>query len=363
MENRKIVGIWLLIGCGIITIMMALGSATRLTGSGLSIVKWDLVSGIVPPLNHNEWVTLFNQYKHSPQYRDVNKGMSLSSYKSIFWWEYFHRLLGRFIGFFFIGQLLYFYFKGMIKKPMIKRYIYILIGLGIVGSWGWFMVKSGLINVPRVSPYRLAIHLFLAFSFYTFVFWTAMNMLLPNKNDNIPDNQRDYFRKFSLILLILLGVQILYGGFMSGLRAAIYYPSFPLFNGRLIPANLFTLTPFWRNFIENQNFVNLVHRILPLIIGLLIIAFWWKGRKVFRSKRMNVANNLLVFALLLQITLGALTVVNSNKGFIPVDFGVLHQQGAVLLLTIMLFISHQLHKTKNILEAEIPENKRTIAVS
>jgi cytochrome c oxidase assembly protein subunit 15 len=347
MKNRKVIAIWLLIGCGIIASMMSIGAATRLTGSGLSIVKWDLVVGVVPPLNNQEWMKSFNEYKQSPQYKDVNKGMSLSSYKSIFWWEYFHRLLGRFIGLFFIGQLFYFYFKNMIKNPMVKKYIYILIGLGIVGSWGWFMVKSGLINVPRVSPYRLAIHLLLAFSLYTYVFWTAIDLILPFKKDNIRERYQNKFRTYSLIILGLLGVQILFGGLMSGLRASLYYPSFPLMNGHFIPDNMLVLSPFWVNFFENQNLVNFIHRTLPYIIGILIILFWWRGRSVFTSKRLIIANNLLVLALLLQITLGAFTVIHS-LGNIPVGLGVAHQGGAVILLTVMLFMSNQLHDTKEI---------------
>jgi len=361
MKNRKIIGIWLLIGCGIIATMMSIGAATRLTGSGLSIVKWDLVIGTVPPLTHQEWMKSFNEYKQSPQYKDVNKGMSLGAYKSIFWWEYFHRLLGRLIGIFFIGQLLYFYMKGMITRPIIKKYIYIITGLGIVGAWGWFMVKSGLINVPRVSPYRLAIHLLLAFSLYTFVLWTALNLILPHKEDNVPKEKREYFRKYSLVILTLLGIQILFGGLMSGLRASLFYPSFPLMNGHIIPDNMFALSPFWVNFFENQNFVNFVHRTLPYVIGILIIVFWWKGRKTFTSKRMIVAGNLLVIALFLQITLGALTVLNSI-GNIPTGLGVMHQEGAVLLLTTMLFISNQLHASVRDEDVKIESKIKTTTV-
>jgi len=362
MEDKKNIGTWLLIGCGIIAVMMSIGAATRLTGSGLSIVKWNLVVGTVPPLNHKAWMKSFDAYKKSPQYKDVNKGMTLKAYQSIFWWEYFHRLLGRLIGFFFIGQLIYFYMKGMITKSIIKRYIYILVGLGIVGGWGWFMVKSGLNTVPRVRPYRLAIHLSLAFSLYTYILWQGLNLVTSSKSDNVKESQQNSIRKLSVVILSLLGIQIFFGGLMSGLRASLYYPSFPLMNGHFIPNNMFALSPFWINFFENQNFVNFVHRTLPYIIGILIIIFWWRGRKAFTSKRMSIARNLLIIALFLQITLGALTVLHS-KGSIPTVLGVMHQEGAVLLFTTMLFLYNQLCFSSSTSKENITEEFKAIAAS
>ncbi|HKI47030.1 MAG TPA: COX15/CtaA family protein [Balneolales bacterium] len=336
MTQKKKIAVWLWIGCGMIAIMVNIGAITRLTGSGLSIVHWDVVTGVIPPLTHHQWERAFRAYQQSPQYKLVNEGMTLSGFKAIFWWEFIHRLLGRTIGMYFIFQLIFFYWKGWLNKTLIRKYVAIILWVGVVGAWGWYMVKSGLINQPWVSPYRLTVHLILALSLFSYIFWNALTLWRtddPSVENTIPV----FLKRIMSALLILFGVQIIYGGLMSGLHGALFFPTFPLMHGRLIPGDLFIISPFWRNFFENGNLVNAIHRTLPWFIAILIFVFAIKGLKSFSSKSIRTATGLLVAAVVLQITLGALTVINSTV-HIPVFFAAAHQFGALIMLTLLLFI-------------------------
>lgn len=352
MKSDRFIAKWLLAGCVLIMAMVSIGAITRLTGSGLSIVEWNVVTGTVPPLNRAEWNKSFKEYKQSPQYKDVNSGMDLASFKSIFWWEYFHRLLGRFIGIFFIFQFVYFYYRKQLSRDMVKKYITIILGVGVVGAWGWFMVKSGLINVPRVSPYRLAIHLSLALTLLSFILWTALDLLYPQKSSDMKFESRITMKRLSTGVLVLLAFQIFFGGLMSGLRGAVTFHSFPLMDGRIIPLNMFFMKPFVVNFFENSNLVNFIHRTMPYVITILIFILWWKGHNDLKSTHLKIVINLLPLMVLVQITFGAVTVLNSY-GTVPVFWGTIHQAGAEILLILVLIMTNQLQKQKNVAANEI----------
>ncbi len=344
MSHEKKIAVWLWIGCVLIAIMVNIGAITRLTGSGLSIVHWDVVTGVVPPLTHHQWEQAFKAYQQSPQYELMNEGMTLAGFQSIFWWEFTHRLLGRTIGMFFIFQLIFFYWKGWLNRSLIKKYVIIILWVGVVGAWGWYMVKSGLINQPWVSPYRLTVHLILALSLFSYTFWNAMTLWhsdsLPT-NHNVPQN----LKGLTLTILILFGIQIIYGGLMSGLHGALFFPTFPLMHGRLIPGDLFIISPFWKNFFENGNMVNAIHRTLPCIISILIVIYAKKGLHASRDKTFRFVIWLLIASVILQITLGALTVINSSV-HIPVFFAAAHQFGALIMLTLLLIISWNIFKNR-----------------
>jgi len=342
MSHEKKIAVWLFLGCALIAIMVNIGAITRLTGSGLSIVHWDVVAGAIPPLTHQQWEQAFKAYQQSPQYELLNKGMTLSGFQSIFWWEFIHRLLGRTIGMFFIFQLLFFYWKGWLSRSLIKRYVIIILWVGVVGAWGWYMVKSGLINQPWVSPYRLTVHLILALSLFSYIFWNALTLWHSDRSPELGEAPQN-LKRLTLIILVLFVIQIIYGGLMSGLHGALFFPTFPLMHGRLIPNDLFILSPFWKNFFENGNLVNAIHRTLPWILSVLVVILAVSGLRKFKDRKLRLSIWLLIDSPILQNTLGALTVINSTV-HIPVFFAAAHQFGALIMLTLLLFIGWHMFK-------------------
>ena len=338
-SNHKAIAVWLLICCATIFGMIILGGVTRLTGSGLSMVEWAPIMGILPPLNQAEWQETFLLYQQFPEYQLKNFHMTLDDFKSIFWFEYGHRLLGRSIGIIFLLPFLFFLFRGKIEKALTPKLIIMFVLGGLQGLMGWYMVKSGLINDPHVSQYRLTAHLGLAVVIYTYMFWVALGLLYPKMND-ISQNVDNKIGRLALIITGIVVITILSGGFVAGTRAGFAFNTFPLMDGRLIPAGLFDQSPLWRNFFENIVTVQFDHRVLATLLFIMIPVFWLKAGKIELQPLARTGRHLLLAALALQIMLGISTLLL----VVPVALAAAHQAGAIILLTAALFISQQLHR-------------------
>lgn len=315
--------------------MVVLGGVTRLTGSGLSIVRWEPITGVLPPLSEKAWEQVFELYQESPEYRLKNKGISLDGFKTIFWFEYAHRLLGRLIGVIFLVPLLYFVARGRVGRPLIPKLVLMFVLGGLQGLLGWYMVKSGLVNDPHVSPYRLTAHLGLAFLIYAYMFWVAMDLLYP------PEPHRQIMERPRLssvvpLLTLLAFITALSGGFVAGTRAGFAYNTFPLMDGRLVPEGMLTLDPLWRNFFENVTTVQFDHRVLAILLFVAIPLFWWGAGRQALAPRVRIGLHVLLLALLVQISLGITTLLLR----VPVALGAAHQGGALLLLTACLYLWH-----------------------
>ena len=338
-NHHKSIGIWLLICCLAIYGMVVLGGVTRLTGSGLSMVDWRPVTGILPPLSHEQWEETFAAYQQSPEFRKVNRDMNLDGFKGIFWLEYLHRVLGRLIGVIFLVPLLYFIARRRISKPLVPKLVAIFVLGGLQGLMGWYMVKSGLVQDPHVSQYRLTAHLGLAFVIYAYIFWLALDLLAPITRSSQEDNARG-FRRLAWTVSGLVFVTALSGGFVAGLKAGLAYNTFPLMAGRLIPEGLGTLEPAWKNLFENVTTVQFDHRLLATLLFFLIPALWLLGRKTALSRSARVGLHLLLLALFIQIALGISTLLLS----VPIPLAAAHQGGALALFTLALYVSHQMRQ-------------------
>ncbi|CAM2006791.1 COX15/CtaA family protein [Acanthopleuribacter pedis] len=333
-QHRKPVAAWLAVVCTLTFGMIILGGLTRLTDSGLSMVDWDPIMGAVPPLNEQDWAEVFDQYRQSPQYLKENKGMPLEDFKFIFYMEYFHRLLGRFIGSVFALPWLFFAIRGWVKRPMIRHGLAILVLGGAQGVIGWYMVQSGLVDVPRVSHFRLAIHLSLGIALFSYVLCLAFAVFLPHR-DHQDGDLLPRLTLPSLTALTLVGLQIVSGAFVAGLRAGHAYNTFPMMHGSFLPSAAWSYTPWISNFLENPVMVQFVHRWFAWVVAAAVVALFVAFGRRLHSRRLRVSFILLLACLGLQVTLGVLTLLTR----VPVSLGSLHQAGAVILWSILLFIS------------------------
>lgn len=315
--------------------MVVLGGFTRLTGSGLSMVDWRPLMGWLPPFSDAEWQRVFEMYQQSPEFLKVNAHMDVDAFKGIFWLEFLHRLLGRTIGIVFLLPFIFFFVKGYIRAREWPKYLLMFILGGMQGVLGWYMVKSGLVDNPHVSQYRLTAHLSAAFLIYAYMFWVAMSLLFPASGKV----EHPWYRK-SLAMTILTSVTIISGGFVAGLKAGKIYNTFPMMGDYWIPPGTMALEPFWRNFFDNMTTVQLDHRILAITTFIVIISFWIKARKAELPSRTRPAVNALLHTALLQVILGITTLVLS----VPVILGATHQAVAMLLFTISIYILHSLRR-------------------
>ncbi|SHL35734.1 cytochrome c oxidase assembly protein subunit 15 [Nitrosospira sp. Nsp11] len=334
---HKPIAIWLLVCCALVFAMVVVGGVTRLTHSGLSIVEWQPIVGTMPPLGQSDWDELFEKYHQTPQYKKINVGMSLEEFKGIFWWEYFHRLLGRVIGLAFFVPFVYFIARKAIDKPLGLKLAGIFLLGGLQGGMGWYMVKSGLVDNPHVSQYRLTAHLGLAFAIYAAMFWVALGLLYP-VGTSLTSTGLGGLRRFSNALTTLIFIMILSGGFVAGIQAGFAYNTFPLMNGHIIPPELFILEPWYRNFFDNMATVQFDHRLIAWMLAILIPIFWFKSRKLPLSGSARLACTLLMVMLGIQISLGISTLLL----VVPLPLAAAHQAGAVLLLTAALWVNYQL---------------------
>lgn len=325
---------WLFTGCFLIFIMVIIGGITRLTNSGLSISDYRLITGTVPPLNEQEWTEAFELYKQYPEYQKLHYHFNLEDFKGIYFWEWLHRLTGRLIGLVFIIPFLYFLFTKQLSGPTIKKTI-ILLGLGAFqGFMGWYMVKSGLVDMPAVSHYRLAAHLMTAFITFAYAFWVAMDLLYPKKK-SIDKGFRNLVRVGMGVLL----VQIIWGAFVAGLDAGWIHNSWPtMAGGEWIHETVFIeKNPVWRNFIEGKSGVQFIHRYLSYIVVAVILYIWNRSKKMVLTLPQKRGIQLLVVGVFIQFFLGVFTLIYA----VPVWLGVTHQVGAFFLLTAMTFTLHR----------------------
>jgi heme a synthase len=337
---QKPIAVWLLVCCALVFAMVVVGGVTRLTHSGLSIVEWQPIIGTIPPLSQNDWEVLFEKYHQTPQYKKVNLGMSLEEFKGIFWWEYFHRLLGRVIGLAFFIPFLYFLARKAIDGPLGLKLTGIFLLGGLQGAMGWYMVKSGLVDNPHVSQYRLTAHLGLAFIIYAAMLRVALGLLFPIGTSYYGNGRLRGLRSFAIAITTLIFIMILSGGFVAGIRAGLAYNTFPLMNGHLIPPELFMLEPWYRNFFDNMATVQFNHRMIAWTLAILIPVFWFKSRNLPLPGSTRLACSLLLLMLAVQVSLGIATLLL----VVPLPLAAAHQAGALLLFTAALWVNHQLRQ-------------------
>ena len=315
--------------------MVVLGGVTRLTGSGLSMVDWRPIMGVLPPLSEEAWQNTFEMYQQSPEFQQVNSHMDVHDFKGIFWLEYLHRLLGRTIGLAFLLPFLYFAWKGYISRPQVPKYALMFVLGGLQGLLGWYMVKSGLVDNPRVSQYRLTAHLVAAFLIYAYMFWVALGLLYGNQRAPRPWYGR------TVALTALIGLTIVSGGFVAGLKAGHIYNTFPKMGGKWVPDGLLALEPAWRNFFDNLTTVQFDHRVLAISTLVLVGTYWVHARSAGFDVRLVRGTHAFLGLAILQVTLGISTLLLK----VPTALGVAHQGVALLLFTAALYLCHGLrHK-------------------
>jgi heme a synthase len=317
---------WLLSVAALVFVMVAVGGATRLTGSGLSITEWKPLIGAIPPLSEADWATAFGKYKQIPQYTRVNSGMSLAEFKTIFWWEWGHRFLGRVIGLAFAGPLLWFGLRGRLPKGLLPKLTGLLALGGLQAGIGWYMVSSGLVDRVDVSQYRLALHLGTAFAILGGLIWVAMGL---NPRDSAIHLQTvTAGQKCGAGLMLgLMSLQVLLGALVAGLKAGLTYNTWPLMDGRLIPNGLGMLSPAWLNLFENITAVQFNHRLLAYLVVAVVV---WHGLSLIRTadnERLRWSAGLLITGVVAQALLGIWTLL----AIVPVHLGVAHQAGAAAL--------------------------------
>ncbi len=330
--NRPII-IWLLTGCLLIFLMVIIGGITRLTHSGLSMTEWKLISGSKYPTNDAQWQEKFEHYKKFPEYKEVNSHFELADFKKIFFWEYLHRMIGRMIGLVFIIPFFYFLVKKKLTKKLIKKTLLLLFLGGFQGFLGWYMVKSGLMERPDVSHYRLAVHLLMAFITFSYTFWVALGLLYPNTEPT-----KSNLKTPIVLLLVSVLFQIVYGAFVAGLDAGFIHNHWPkMNNNRWIDDTVTYMKPWYLNYIENPSGVQFIHRYLALIILSLVFYIWFKSQKNNLTKLQKRAVIALVLLITTQVTLGIFTLLYQ----VPVVMGSLHQITAFLLLSAVVFSLHR----------------------
>jgi cytochrome c oxidase assembly protein subunit 15 len=337
-ENKSVI-IWLLSGCVLIFIMVVVGGITRLTNSGLSMTDWHLVTDTLPPLSEAKWQEAFEQYKQFPEYQKINihNDFTLSDYKFIYFWEWFHRFIGRAIGMVFIIPFVYFLIRKKLDKSTIKKCV-ILLGLGgLQGFFGWFMVKSGLIDNPDVSHFRLALHLTTAFITFAYTFWVALDLIYPEKT-----TIEKSLRTIARVALVFLLLQIIYGGFVAGLNAGLIHNHWPLMSdGQFIHDSVFLEQKnLFLSFTEGKSGVQFVHRTLAYFVVGLIVLLYFKSINFSLDKAQTKGINLLLLLVFVQFGLGVLTLLYG----VPLWLGLIHQISAFFLLTAMTFTLHRLSK-------------------
>ena len=317
--RRNVIAGWLLLCAALTFAIVVVGGITRLTHSGLSIVEWQPLVGSIPPLSQGDWQSLFAKYRETPEFRLVNFDMDLAGFKRIFWWEYVHRLLGRLIGLVFLAPFLWF----LARRWLDARLAWPLAGIFVLGALqgalGWYMVRSGLVDDPRVSHFRLTAHLGLALAIFAAELWIALGLLAPRAG------RAD---RRALALAAAIFVVALSGGMVAGVRAGSAYNTFPLMNGELVPPEILMLEPWWKNFFYNIATVQFMHRAFFWLLAILVPIVWWRHR--------GKAATAMLAAFILQAALGIATLVLA----VPVPLAVAHQAGAVLLLAAALWTAH-----------------------
>ena len=339
---HRAVKIWLIVGLIMVVGQVVIGGITRLTESGLSITEWEVVSGTLPPLNEAQWVIEFDKYKASPQYEKVMDGISMSDFKFIYFWEWFHRLWARMMGLVFAVGFVVFWRKGWLDRPLMKRLGVVVLLAATAASFGWIMVASGLEDRPWVDAYKLTIHLSLGITLFSYLLWITLKVVNP-KTRTFPHTTVD---KWIWPLNIILGLQLILGGIMSGARTALAYPTWPDMNGKFFPTVLSDASMWTVDNLVNydQSFfqpalIQFLHRMTAYALIILVIAFVFQAAKRLKGTEIPRVNILLITLLIIQVILGVATVV-SSKGQVPVGLGVAHQFTAIALAGAMVYLNY-----------------------
>jgi len=337
MKKNKYVVYWLLTGCFLIFVMVLVGGITRLTHSGLSISDYKLIQGTIPPMNEQEWQEAFELYKQYPEYQKLNYHFGIEEFKDIYFWEWLHRVIGRFIGVVFILPFLYFLATKKLDRPTIKKCLILLFMGGFQGFLGWYMVKSGLVDRPDVSHFRLAAHLTTAFITFAYSLWVALDLIYPEKKE-IDKGIRNLIR----IGLVLLLLQIIWGAFVAGLDAGFIHNHWPLMSeGKLIHETVYIeQQPVIKNFFEGKSGVQFIHRYLAYVVVGFIALIWFKTRKISTTPLQEKGLKVLLALVFVQFLLGVLTLIYA----VPLWLGIAHQIGAFFLLAAMTFTLHRFAK-------------------
>ncbi len=335
--NRQI-AIWLFSGCFLIFVMVVVGGITRLTGSGLSITEWKPIMGSIPPLNETEWNIAFEKYKQIPQFQKINYQFNLADFKSIFWWEFIHRLIGRLIGVVFIIPFLYFFFKNKFEKKTCNKMLLLFLLGGLQGFLGWFMVSSGLAERTSVSHIRLAIHLITAFITFAFTFYFALELWYSEKVRNEIINSK--LRSIIKIIFSVLILQIIYGALVAGLHAGKMYNTFPLMAGQIIPNGMGLMQPLIINFFDNPIAVQFIHRFFAFTLVILCTWLFIISKKEKLEKIQQTGINWLMIALTIQFLLGVLTLLTQ----VNIALASIHQIGAFFLFSVIIYLLYSFRK-------------------
>lgn len=324
---------WLYAVAALVVVMVSVGGATRLTGSGLSITEWKPIMGAIPPLSAADWQEAFDKYRQIPQYKQVNRGMSLEAFKFIFWWEWGHRFLARLVGVAFLVPFLVFLSLGYIRRSLVPRMVGLFALGGLQGFIGWYMVASGLSERVSVSQYRLALHLGLAFVILGALVWTALTL---EEDDETP--RRGPWWTGGAVLLAVAFVQVELGALVAGMKAGLAYNTWPLMDGQLVPNGLFVMRPWYLNLFENAMTVQFNHRIGAYVLTGLVLVQLWR----ITVGASNPSQRASVLALggitLLQVALGIWTLVAQ----VPLALGLVHQFGAAILFVAAVWHLHTL---------------------
>jgi cytochrome c oxidase assembly protein subunit 15 len=315
---------WLIVVAGMIFFMIVLGALTRLTESGLSMVEWKPVSGVLPPMSDAAWQAELQKYLSSPQGRLVNRDFTVPEFQQIFWLEFIHRLWGRLIGLVFAVPLAWFWLRGQLPAPLKPRLLALLVLGGLQGALGWAMVASGLVDRPSVSHYRLAAHLLLAVALYAYTVWLILDLGDQSVRRDDPKTARKAGALIGFVLVVMT-----FGAFMAGLRAGWSHNTFPTMSGYWIPPGLFDLKPWWINFFENGTTIQFIHRWLAKLLVLGVLALLIRARRVETYLAAAMA--------LVQMCLGIATILTG----VDITLASMHQAGAVLLLTTLIVVRHR----------------------
>ena len=352
MKYNRYIKAWLIAGCILLFFQIIIGGITRITGSGLSITKWEIVTGTLPPLSDSAWEVEFDLYKETPQYQKINDGMLMQDFKFIYFWEYFHRLWARLMAFSFLIPLIFFVIKKWIDRRLIKRMAYVFFSAMLAAIFGWIMVASGLIERPWVNAYKLSLHLSIALLTMAFLLWATFSVFF---EETAVENRRIY--KWAMYFFIAIAIQIFLGAILSGMRAALYYPTWPTLNGAWVPEVL-TDSSSWSlsNIVDYDKdalmpaLIHVLHRNWGYLVYGLGMIFGIKILRYPMRRLFYVVALLLIVCLNLQVLLGILVLVNS-KATIPVSFGVLHQAVAIIIFGVGLMLIY-LTKQRRVHERE-----------
>lgn len=337
-NQQRALAWWLFACCAMVFLTMVVGGVTRLTHSGLSIVEWKPLIGALPPLSHADWLELFAKYQQTPEFIKRNHDMTLDGFQFIFWWEWAHRLSGRAIGVVFFVPYVWFLLRGYLRGVVAAKVFGFFILGGLQGAMGWYMVKSGLVDDPRVSQYRLAAHLGLAFILFGLMFWTGLGMLQPRSTSAAVVPAPTFTHRLGNWLVALVFIMVLSGALVAGIRAGLAYNTFPLMNGHFVPPEIFMVEPLWLNFFTNMATVQFDHRMIAWLLMGLIPWYSWRLWTEYPAARMPAA--LLTLWLAVQVTLGIATLLLQ----VPVALGAAHQAGAMVLFGLLLWANHAIRR-------------------